>query len=443
MRSHAIILRGTSLKERIELKEFLKSKDEPVYELSSAFSKQEFESTAVYFHYKNYDKEWAIGSRSFNAITIKDFIKKFSTPSQKRNLAFCKESGEPWTPEELRNIYKYCGDTDTITNNRDDAYKRKWVYDDGSSTAFMWMWIRQDFPSSYTCLSYESVFNNQPDICVGDRYNNSVGKLCIVEEIKSENKIRFLHEDGNYYNTSSATIKSHWTKIKSTLEKESTMKHICEVLESKISLQSAINFAQFIMLNNAASNIHSSVERRIIDAISWEETPQGDDYWSEIHRKLSPTNNVSIDEETFKKYAAMTTTSSSESTQLSIKKETFMSKLKSTALTTIEQNKEAALIAAKMEAGRVLNKQVIKQLTPHLPFFVQGYAKSPLAPVIVANIVAMIGNHTNNEKVRKVGELMLLGAADATVQSFNLDKIIDDILKGIKLPAGVLDADDN
>ena len=441
MRSHAIILRGTSLKERIELKEFLKSKNEPVYELSSAFSRQEFVSTAVYFYYKDYDKEWMLGNRSFNAITIKDFIKKFSIPSQKRNLAFYKESGEPWTPEELRNIYKYCGD-----NSVDNCmgYKRKWVYDNGTSTPFMWMWQHQHFPSNYTRLSYESVFNEinqQPDICVGDKYANSVGKLCIIEEIKSKNKIRFLHENGDYYNTSSLTIMQHWTKIKSTSEKEPTMKHICEVLESKVSLQAAINFAQYIIIKNIASDISTNVEQRVVNSISWKKTPQGDDYWREIHDKLSPTNNVSTDEETFKKYAAMVTTTSSELTQL--KKETFMSKLKSTTVTTIEQNKEAALIAAKMEAGRVLNKQIIKQLTPHLPFFIQGYAKSPLAPVVVANIVAMIGNHTNNEKVRKVGELMLLGAADATVQSFNLDKIIDDILKGIKLPAGVLDADDN
>ena len=443
MRSHAIILKGTSLDERIELREFLKSKNEPVYELSRAFSKQEFVPTTVYFHYKNYDKEWGIGNRSFNAITIKDFIQKFSTPSQKRKLAFYKESGEPWTPEELQNIYRYCGDNSTHASGTVDFYKRKWVYDDSSNAAFMWMWSKQDFPSNYTCLSYESVFNEQPDICVGDEYANSVGKLCIIEEIKSENKIRFLHEDGNYYNTSIATVKSHWTKIESTSEKESTMKHICEVLESNISLQAAINFAQYIVLNNAASKIRSNTERRVIDSITWGETPQGDPYWREIHRKLSTTNSVSIDEETFRKYAAMATTSSSESSQLPTNKETLMSKLKSTTVTTIEQNKEAAFIAAKMEAGRVLNKQIIKQLTPHLPFFVQGYAKSPLAPVIVANIVAMIGNHTNNEKVRKVGELMLLGAADATVQSFNLDKIIDDALAGIKLPAGILDADDN
>lgn len=440
MRSHAIILRGTSLKERIELKEFLKSKNEPVHEKSIAFSRQKLEFTTAYFHYKNYDKEWLVGSCSFNAITIKDFIKKFSTPSQKRNLAFYKESGEPWTPEELQNIYRYCGDNSTPASGTVDFYKRKWVYDDSSNAAFMWMWVKQDFPSNYTCLSYESIFNEisqQPDICVGDRYNNSIGKLCIVEEIKSENNIRYLYKDGNYYSTSSATIKRLWTKIKSTPEKETTMKHICEVLESKISLQAAINFAQFIMFNNAASKIYSNVERRIIDAISWEKTPQGDTYWREIHRKLSTTNNVSIDEETFKKYAAMVTTTSSELTQL--KKETFMSKVK----ITIEQNKEAALVAAKMEAGRVLNKQIIKQLKPHVPLLFRGYLDTPLAPVILANATALLGNHIGNAKVQKISELMLLAAADITVQSFNLDKIIDDALAGIKLPAGILDADDN
>lgn len=443
MRSHSIILTRTSLKERIELKEFLESKNEPVYERSKAFSKQELESTTAYFRYKTYDKEWMIDSRNFNAITIKDFIKKFSTPSQKRSLAFYKESGEPWTPEELQNIYRYCGDNSTPASGTIDFLKRKWVYDDSSDETFMWMWAKQDFPSSYTRLSYESVFNKQPDICVGDKYTNSVGKLCIIEELKSENEIRFLYVDGNYYNTSSDTIKSHWTKIKSTPEKESTMKHICEVLESKISLQAAINFAQFITFNNAVSKIHSNVERRIIDAISWEKTPQGDAYWREIHRKLSPADNASIDEETFKKYAAMATTTSSEPIQSSIKKETSMSKLKSTAVTTIEQNKEAALVATKMEAGRVLNKQIIKQLKSHVPVLLRGYLDTPLAPVILANATALLGNHTGNAKVQKISELMLLAAADTTVQSFNLDKIIDDALAGIKLPAGILDADDN
>ena len=133
----------------------------------------------------------------------------------------------------------------------------------------------------------------------------------------------------------------------------------------------------------------------------------------------------------------------SETTTKTTKKETFMSKLKTTALNTLEQNKQAAIIAAKVDAGRIINKQVIKQLKPHVPMLLRGYLDTPLAPVIAANVVAMIGNHTDNSKVKKVSELMLLGAADATVQSFNLDKIIDDVLAGIKLPAGFLDADDN
>lgn len=121
------------------------------------------------------------------------------------------------------------------------------------------------------------------------------------------------------------------------------------------------------------------------------------------------------------------------------KKETFMSKLKETALTTVDQNKEVAIIAAKMEAGRIINKQVIKQAAKHIPFWAKGYLETPLAPVVLANAVAMLGNHTGNTKVQKISELMLLAAADVTVQSFNLDKIIDDMLSGIKLPAGILD----
>ena len=370
MRSHSIILTDTSLKERIELREFLKSKNEPILEESRVFRRKEL-ATAIHFHYKEAYSEWSASYNPVNTISIKDFIKKFSTPSQKRNLAFYKESGEPWSVKELQNICKYCGDHDASLHTDSESYKRKWVYDDGSSTAFMWMWQHQRFPSNYTCLSYESVFNNSLlDICVRDKYTNSVGKLCIIEEIISDNKIRFLHEDGNYYTTSSTTIKRYWTKINPTPEKESTIKHICEVSD-------------------------------------------------------------------------MATTASSELTQLSTNKETFMSKLKATTVTTLDQNKEAAIIASKMEAGRILNKQVLKQLKPHVPMFFRGYLDTPLAPIIAANAIAMLGNHTGNTKIQKLSELMLLGAADATVQSFNLDKIIDDVLKGVKLPAGILDADDN
>lgn len=127
---------------------------------------------------------------------------------------------------------------------------------------------------------------------------------------------------------------------------------------------------------------------------------------------------------------------------LKSEKKTMAQKLKDTGLQTLDQNKKAAIIAGKMEAGRILNKQVLKQIKPHIPMFVRGYLDTPLAPVIVANLVAAVGNHTQNKKVQQVSELLLLAAADATVQSFNLDKIIDDVLAGVKLPAGILDTDE-
>ena len=127
---------------------------------------------------------------------------------------------------------------------------------------------------------------------------------------------------------------------------------------------------------------------------------------------------------------------------LKSEKKTMAQKLKDTGIQTLDQNKKAAIIAGKMEAGRILNKQVLKQIKPHIPMFVRGYLDTPLAPVIVANLVAAVGNHTQNKKVQQVSELLLLAAADATVQSFNLDKIIDDVLAGVKLPAGILDTDE-
>ena len=226
-------------------------------------------------------------------------------------------------------------------------------------------------------------------------------------------------------------------------EKTTKMKHICEVLEELFDKETAIKFA-----NNAIKkpHLHSKVltEKNAINSLLWESTPEGDVFWRVIHKQLSSTDKVSMCMDTFKEYASKDIQHPLETKQTkTTKKETFMSKLKTTTLNTLEQNKQAAIIAAKVDAGRIINKQVIKQLKPHVPMLLRGYLDTPLAPVIAANVVAMIGNHTDNSKVKKVSELMLLGAADATVQSFNLDKIIDDVLAGIKLPAGFLDADDN
>ena len=235
-------------------------------------------------------------------------------------------------------------------------------------------------------------------------------------------------------------------------------KHICEVLEEKVDLETAIRFAKNYTEWASSKDYLDSITcaDSLIDTFYWEEAEEGYTFWSKIQDRVSGIKATAT-YSTFTKYANMAIPEEVEEIkeQLSSTKEpktkpiqtktesTFMSKLKTTTLNTLEQNKQAAIIAAKVDAGRIINKQVIKQLKPHVPMLLRGYLDTPLAPVIAANVVAMIGNHTDNSKVKKVSELMLLGAADATVQSFNLDKIIDDVLAGIKLPAGFLDADDN
>ena len=239
---------------------------------------------------------------------------------------------------------------------------------------------------------------------------------------------------------------------------EPNTKHICEVLEEKVNLETAIKFAKNYTEWASSKYYSDSINNvgSLMNVFCWSESKEGHTFWSKIQACVMGVKataaystfinyaNMALPEEVKEIEEQLTSTKELKTKPIQTKTEnTIMTNLKTTATSVATQNKDAIKVAAKLEAGKIINKQVIKQLTPHLPFFVQGYAKSPLAPVIVANIVAMVGYHTNNEKVRKVGELMLLGAADITVQSFNLDKIIDDILKGVKLPAGILDANDN
>lgn len=237
-------------------------------------------------------------------------------PIIKRNLAFYKESGEPWTESELDFVRAYCGDFASREPMGPLTSKRKYAYCDENTNSGLkvYLWDNQTYPEKLEQVSYESIFGTSTK-----------------EQTKA--------------------VKSKPTKPKPVAQ---------------------------------------------------------------------PEPNKPIKSEN-----------------------TFMSKIKASASATVDQNKQALVIASKMEAGRIINKQVLKQLTPHLPFFLQGYAKSPFAPFVAANLVAMVANHTGNSKLTKVSDLMLLGAADSGVAAFNLDKIVDDILSNIKLPAGILDDNDD
>lgn len=237
---------------------------------------------------------------------------------------------------------------------------------------------------------------------------------------------------------------------------EPSTKHICEVLEEKVNLETAIRFAK--NYTEWASSKHYTYSIRsadsLIDAFFWDDSKEGYTFWSKIQNRVAgikATDTYSI----FTEYANMALPKEVEE-QLSSTKEpktktiqtktesTIMTKLKTTATSVATQNKDAIKVAAKLEAGKIINKQVIKQVKPHLPLLVRGLADHPAASIVLANVVSIAVKHfmPENKKLNTVAELMLGAAAVDTVASFNIEAFVEDLLKNIKLPTGALD-DDN
>ena len=110
----------------------------------------------------------------------------------------------------------------------------------------------------------------------------------------------------------------------------------------------------------------------------------------------------------------------------------------------LQEVKVASINAAELKAGQIINAQVIKLVKPKLPMMLRGYADSPVASVVLANVVgiALKQYAPDNAKLAKLSSLMLNAAALDAVDAFNIDGLVDDLLAGVKLPAGVsLDAD--
>ncbi len=237
-------------------------------------------------------------------------------------------------------------------------------------------------------------------------------------------------------------------------------KHICEVLEEKVNLETAIKFAKNYTERALGSRHYpDSIKHAesLINSFHWSESKEEHKYWSKVHNyvmgvKATATYstfinyaNMPLPEEVEEIEEQLGSTKESKTKPIQTKTEnTIMTKLKTTATEVATQNKDAIKVAAKLEAGKIINKQVIKQVKPHLPLLVRGLADHPAASIVLANVVSIAVKHfmPENKKLNTVAELMLGAAAVDTVASFNIETFVEDLLKNIKLPTGALD-DDN
>ena len=360
---------------------------------------------------------------------------------------------------------------------------------------------------------------------IGGRGNT--GKVTRV----TTDKITVVFEDSSKdYNYNSNTRSLRLVKEK-TVETINT-KHICEVLEEKVNLKTAIRFAKNYTEWASSKDYSDSITNAssLISSFLWSNSKEGNTFWCKIQDRVfgikatatystftkyanmllpgeveeikeqeitypiykkSKTNGVVVKftdlscgfivnrgdtlmdindysttwkphttksqwedfdfiepkEEIFKKVLKeqLSATKEPKTKPIQTKTEsTIMTKLKITATSVATQNKDAIKAAAKLEAGKIINKQVIKQVKPHLPLLVRGLADHPAASIVLANVVSIAVKHfmPENKKLNTVAELMLGAAAVDTVASFNIEAFVEDLLKNIKLPTGALD-DDN
>ena len=99
----------------------------------------------------------------------------------------------------------------------------------------------------------------------------------------------------------------------------------------------------------------------------------------------------------------------------------------------IEQNKESLSNSAKRRAGRIFNERLAQVVVPKLPIMVRAYADQAWFKYALANTVAglIIKFGYTNDKLIAVSEAAIDASADDFLGSFELEKIVDELLDGI------------
>lgn len=119
-------------------------------------------------------------------------------------------------------------------------------------------------------------------------------------------------------------------------------------------------------------------------------------------------------------------------TTLSSVKENKMTKVAQ----AIDTNKNAAILAAQLEAGRLANKHATKLISGKLPLMVKGYADTPLARLAFANAIKFavdnyggkFGKH--KELASQVSRAMVIAAYSEIIANFDIDSMIEQFLEG-------------
>jgi hypothetical protein len=101
----------------------------------------------------------------------------------------------------------------------------------------------------------------------------------------------------------------------------------------------------------------------------------------------------------------------------------------------VNNNVSAAQRGAMLSAGKTLNNFVRNKVADNLPRKYRGLLKYPVANVVVANIASFAVQNfaASNEKANMATQAMMEAAMAEFFDSFNLEKIISDVLSEANL----------
>jgi len=102
----------------------------------------------------------------------------------------------------------------------------------------------------------------------------------------------------------------------------------------------------------------------------------------------------------------------------------------------VEGNKTAFKANASRRAGQMFNEKLADAVGPKLPLMVRGYKDEPWFRFVLANAVAgaIIKFGYTNEKLLLLADAAVNAANDDFLGSFEIEKMIDDLIKDIPLP---------
>lgn len=112
---------------------------------------------------------------------------------------------------------------------------------------------------------------------------------------------------------------------------------------------------------------------------------------------------------------------------------------------TIARNSNNATSAAFLEAGRIANRQATKLASKHLPMMVRGYADTAGGRLVLANIAAtaVAQFRPGDKRLARLADAMMVTAYQEVLQSFDIEKIIEDMLSNETIKAALNKVSEN